>query len=199
MTQNSELCTNSSARERQNSIFERFLSGSPFASTSEQVMKRKGVEAKASNISRPLDAPEPKGVLSRSVSVCSAESLTSGQLIPCYNIEDYIAPVLDSSTEILNDPNTDFRDVVVIYCDCTDDETKCEDQVKRTRSRSFLCNKLMRALEENPSETSSGKDHTMSQVPEEGKTIKFYSFAETLERKDEADIFRARKMSEIIS
>lgn len=57
----------------------------------------------------------------RSYSVASVSS--SGSAIPSHhNTEDFVAPVLDTTTELLADPKTDFSKVQIVCCDFEDEE-----------------------------------------------------------------------------
>lgn len=81
---------------------------------------------------------------SRSMSTVSASSQMSQTpyAIPMHhNTEDFIAPVLDTTTEVLSDPSIDMNDVEIV-CPCDTDEDLDHDcaavrpPVLRSRSRS---------------------------------------------------------------
>lgn len=51
----------------------------------------------------------------------SALSSVNGYIPSHHNIEDYIAPILDSTTEIVADPRVDMKDVELVCCESEDD------------------------------------------------------------------------------
>lgn len=60
--------------------------------------------------------PTSRQKLARTLSNCSQQS-SGGYTIPIHhNTEDYIAPVLDTTTEILTNPSLDLSDVNIVCC-----------------------------------------------------------------------------------
>lgn len=147
------------------------------------------------------------------MSVASLGSTNSNCLVPgCYSAEDYIAPVLDTTTEILTDPSTDFDSVTIVYCDCEDSNCvgksgkakSCHKPItkRRSSSRSFICNSLLSALDTKHTDELTYEEEmkTSDTVElEEGQTINFYSFADVINGEHDLERFNSTKMSEIIS
>lgn len=65
-----------------------------------------------------------------------------------YSIENYVSPILDTTTEILSDPKVDFKDVK-LNCYCEDEP--------RPRSRSIISMSLINSLD-------SGKDDRLDRT-----------------------------------
>lgn len=96
---------------------------------------------------------------SRSLSVVSASSQASQTpyAIPVHhNTEDFIAPVLDTTTEVLSDPSIDINDIeIVCPCDTDDDEDHECTNVRplmlrsRSRSRSIISSSLRQCINGN--------------------------------------------------
>lgn len=179
----------------QDNIFERSLSTSPFQSlTSSRRNSRAGMVP-----------------IRRSMSVASNCSNSSCPMP--YNTEDYIAPVLDSTTEILTNPEIDLHNVNIVYCDCgetlcrspTLTKSKClKNRPKpRSRSRLFICNSLLSALNHSPVDESESesdfKPLSEEELDPDGHTINFYSFADVLNGEQELEKFNTLRVSEYLS
>lgn len=183
--------------ERDDDIFERSLGVSPYQSL---VSSR-----------RNLRVGVPIG---RSLSVVSTGSNSYKPLF--FNTEDFVAPVLDSTTEIITDPTIDLNKVNIVYCDCGEpvcrtasntSPRKCPKNKSRPRSRSrsrlFVCASLMSALHPSPADVESeGEASAVQETPElgaDGLTINFYSFADVLNGEQDPDTFSTLRMSNYLS
>lgn len=147
----------------------------------------------------------------------SKGSMSSLSQIPTYySTEDFVAPVLDTTTEILTDPEINYSEVTVVSCEC--DDSACRSKHNRSkdskasqppgainrnrsRSRSFICNSLMGAFEtselcEDEKEEIVG---TVTPVYPLGTTINFYSFADVMNRENDLEKFNAQPMSEYLT
>ncbi|SGZ57389.1 CIC11C00000005854 [Sungouiella intermedia] len=184
------------------SIFERSLSTSPFKSLPpSRRNSRVGLR--------------PNG---RSMSVVSNGSVCSLNLIPAhYSTEDFVAPVLDTTTEILTDPGIDYSEVTIVSCEC--DDSTCRSRHSRhkdskaslrpgvlnrsrSKSRSFICNSLMGAFDttdEVREEEKEDAEEFTTPVSPEGKTINFYSFADVVNGENDLEKFNAQPMSEFLT
>lgn len=145
-------------------------------------------------------------------------SMCSLNLIPAYySTEDFVAPVLDTTTEILTDPDIDYSEVTIVSCEC--DDSACRSKHKtlkdsknprrpgalnrsRSKSRSFICNSLMGAFETTTELREEEKEESEEMIaPDspEGKTINFYSFADVVNRENDLEKFNALPMSEYLT
>ena len=124
------------------------------------------------------------------MSVASNASLGSLGLMSTFcSSEDYIAPVLDTTTEILTDPTVDLNSVLLVCRECGADTRDC-----RTR----LC------LGQAQFKPAAGQ-RTHSEKPEldpelsEGQTINFYSFADVLDGEQDGEEFLCVSVGEYLS
>lgn len=193
-------------KELQENIFERSLSTSPFQSFNTSRRNSKV----ANSIRR----------TGRSMSVTSTGSVCSLNLIPAhYSTEDFVAPVLDTTAEILTDPRIDYDDITVVSCECDDSACRSKHLPKgkgqkssqrprpilrsRSKSRSFICTSLMEAfdhgelLEGTECEKESGVTPPLS--PQDGITINFYSFADVVNGEHDLEKFNSQPMSEYLA
>lgn len=112
-----------------------------------------------------------------------------------YNMENFSSPILDTTTELISDPNVTYNHIKL---NCYDDDMEQEElddaYLPRSRSRSIISNSLMNCLnckQDKISRTNSQKDlHQLcsENVKEEEEekedgdkedvTIDFYSFAD---------------------
>ncbi|CAK7897322.1 hypothetical protein CAAN1_03S07602 [[Candida] anglica] len=77
--------------------------------------------------------PQSRHKLARTMSNCSQHSASSYAVPTHHSTEDFIAPVLDSTTEILSNPSLDFSNVnIVCCCEDTDRDSMDEDAVSST-------------------------------------------------------------------
>lgn len=185
-------------------IFERSLGTSPFQSLPPSRANTKVANPNRSN--------------GRSMSITSNGSMCSLSLIPAYySTEDFVAPVLDTTAEILTDPFIDYDEITVVSCECDDSGCRSKHASKskhkvpqrpgslhrsRSKSRSFICNSLMCAfknanLEELEAEEQA--DSTLPMSPQEGKTINFYSFADVVNGENDLEKFNSQPMSEYLT
>lgn len=195
-----------SQKELPENIFERSLSTSPFRS----------LPPSRRNSKVGLPATKRTG---RSMSVASNGSMSSLNLISAYyNTEDFVAPVLDTTAEILTDPGIDLDEVTVVFCECEDhacrSKHKSTEKISnypqrpgsllgsRKKSRSFICNSLMGAFDNCAClEEAETEEHTESSPPvspQDGKTINFYSFADVVNGENALEKFNSQPMSEYL-
>ncbi|RLV82968.1 hypothetical protein JA9_003130 [Meyerozyma sp. JA9] len=129
-------------RSSSSDIFERSISTSSFSPPLSAVTSQSGQSQPP--LKHSVAHSVPHSARSRSMSTVSASSQMSGTpyAIPMHhNTEDFVAPVLDTTTEVLSDPSIDMNDVeIVCPCDTDDDsEHDCaavRPPVSRSRSRS---------------------------------------------------------------
>lgn len=201
-----KLSDDMSQKELLESIFERSLSTSPFKSFPPSRRNSKAALSKRQD---------------RSMSIASIGSVGSANLIQAYySTEDFVAPVLDTTAELLTDPCIDYDEVTVVSCDCDDlgcrkldkkdkNEKKNEKhprpgalQRTRSKSRSFICNSLMGAFDNGQYlEEVESEEATESTPPTspEGKTVNFYSFADVVNGEHDLEKFNAQPMSEYLT
>lgn len=119
----------------------------------------------------------------RAYSIASNSSSVSNYTPSAYSIpshhsiEDYIAPVLDLTAEILTDPALDYKNVQIVCCCDEDDDEEAEEPVDsnpfnrrkslpniyksrsnsrtRSRSRSIIGNSLLHSFSASPTSPSS--------------------------------------------
>lgn len=152
------------------------------------------------------------------MSVVSKGSMCSLGLIPTYySTEDFVAPVLDTTAEILTDPGINYSEVTIVSCEC--DDSACRSKHNRSkdgkaskppgalnrsrsRSRSFICNSLMGAFDSTSALCEDEREEmegTVTPVYPLGTTINFYSFADVMNRENELEKFNAQPMSEYLT
>lgn len=150
------------------------------------------------------------GRAGRSMSIVSIGSTASNCLVsPLYSAEDYVAPVLDTTAELLTDPDVDYNNVTVVYCDC--DDAQCSRKTccarpagrerKRTSSRSYILVALMSALDSKQPEEAAPPEAVQSlrgADDADGQTVKFYLFADVINGEHALERFNSATMSEFI-
>lgn len=140
------------------------------------------------------DAPHPEKSRSARTSV---SSLSLSQ----YSPEDYIPPVLDLSTELLTDPETDLDKVHIITCDCKEHRfahlncSVCPE-----------CNGRSKALASSPTfssikwnEKKHAPDiHTHAPIQEENDELMFLSFADLVRQENESESLHCTNLKNCI-
>lgn len=98
-----------------------------------------------------------------------------------HSAEDFIAPCLDSTTEILTNPNIDMDKVNIVYG---------EEKPKRgrQRSRSYIFSSLMSAFQRlGQAEQEGDSEASEAEERECTRTINFFSFADMRNSEVEAE------------
>ncbi|EEQ40817.1 hypothetical protein FOB63_004265 [Clavispora lusitaniae] len=142
----------------------------------------------------------PKARSGRSMSVASNASLGSlGSMSTFCSSEDYIAPVLDTTTEILTDPTVDLNSVLLVCRECGADTRDCRTRLCSGQAQFKPGYNLFRR------NSSAAGQRTHSEKPEsdpelaEGQTINFYSFADVLDGEQDGEEFSCVSVGEYLS
>ncbi|CAH2351267.1 hypothetical protein CLIB1423_03S02410 [[Candida] railenensis] len=94
-----------------------------FASSSNE-----GIFERSLSFSMSSLPPTSRQKLARTLSNCSQQS-SGGYTIPVHhNTEDFVAPVLDTTTEILTNPALDLNDVNIVCCCEEEDDEQATDR-----------------------------------------------------------------------
>lgn len=134
------------------------------------------------------------------MSVASNASLGSLGLLSAYcSTEDFVAPVLDTTTEILFDPLIDLNSVTIVCRECGEDSINCRSRLCSSLSP---CSKGFQMFRKNSH--CGHRKHEKSDDSEllplvEGQTINFYSFAEVLNGEKEGEEFQTFSVGEYLS
>lgn len=87
--------------------------------------QNEGIFERSLSISMLSLPPQSRHKLARTLSNCSLAS--NGYAIPTHhNTEDFVAPVLDTATEILYNPKSDLNNVNIVCCYENDEEEECD-------------------------------------------------------------------------
>lgn len=137
----------------------------------------------------------------RSMSVASNASFSSLGLLSAYcSTEDFVAPVLDTTAEILCDPLIDLNNVTIVCREC-DNEDLHQSRLALSPSRSTPSKSFQVFRKNSHCRHRKHEKHTenglLPQV--EGQTINFYSFAEVLDGEKEGQEFQAITVGEYLS